>query len=94
MTSKTELDAAKLRELAAEIELKHKGQFLDLRTRLEREEGMKLTQVKSGGGGSKCAMAGISATSTAGDHAAVTNWANAARRKALELEADLPAEDA
>ena len=92
MTKKAELDAAKLRGLAAEIEEKHKGQFLDLSSRLKLEEGMKLTKISGGAGGSKCSMAGITATSTSGDHGAVTNWANAARRKVMELEAELPAE--
>lgn len=92
MAKKAELDAAKLRSLAAEIEEKHRGQFLDLASRLKLEEGMKLTKVSGGAGGSKCTMAGITATSTAGDHSAVTNWANAARRKAIELDAEIPAE--
>lgn len=92
MTKKTDLNADKLHALAAEIEEKHKGQFLDLRARLEREEGMKLTPIRNGAGGSTCRMAGITATSTSGDHGAVTNWANAARRKVLELDAELPLE--
>lgn len=92
MSKDTNLNADKLRQIAAEIEEKHKGQFLDLRARLEREERMKLTPIRNGSGGSTCRMAGITATSTSGDHGAVTNWANAARRKVLALDAELPLE--
>lgn len=97
MTAKTTqaLDADKLAALAAEIEEKNHRRFLDLRARLEAEEGMKLSPIRSGGGGSTCRMAGVTATSTAGDHGAVTNWAAAARRKVLELRATpQPQEDA
>ncbi len=94
MTTKTPtFDADKLTALAAEIEEKHRTRFMDLRARLETEEGMKLTPIRNGAGGSTCRMAGITATSTSGDHGAVTNWANAARRKLLEPEADVPAEE-
>lgn len=88
MTKKTTPapDADKLRELVAAIEA-GKHQFVDLCARLAAEEDMKLTTIRNGAGGSKCQMGGISATCTGGDHCAVMNWANAARRKLLELAA-------
>lgn len=91
MAKKPDLDAAKLRELVAVIE-DGKHRFLDLCARLSAEEGMKLSNVTAGAGGSKCEMAGITAGSTAGDHGAVMNWAAAARRKLLELDAQPKAE--
>ncbi|MGR3521926.1 MAG: hypothetical protein ACU0FT_04150 [Paracoccus sp. (in: a-proteobacteria)] len=91
MAKKTEVDADKLRELVNTIET-GKHRFVDLCARLSAEEGMKLTKIRSGGGGSKCQMAGITAGSTAGDHGAVMNWAAAARRKLLELDAQATAE--
>lgn len=93
-TTKAALDADKLTALAAEIEAKHRTHFTDLQHRLEAEEGMKLTAIRNGAGGSTCRMAGITATSTSGHHGAVTNWANAARRKLLAMEAEAPVEEA
>ncbi len=86
MAKKPDLDPDKLRELIAAIE-GGKHRFLDLCARLAAEEGMRLTKIRNGAGGSKCQMARITATSTAGDHGAVMNWAAAARRKLLELDA-------
>lgn len=88
----TSPDPDQLRDLVAAIEA-GKHRFVDLCARLETEGGMKLTRIRNGAGGSKCSMAGITATCTGGDHCAVMNWANAARRKLLELGRE-PAEAA
>lgn len=79
------LDLDQLRRLSADIAENARGDFPALVKRLT-EEGMKLTKVRNGAGGSNCTLAGITASSTAGDHGAVTNWANAARRAILHAE--------
>lgn len=86
MTTKktTALDLDRIRRLAARIEELHRSHFTDLVHQLETEERMVLTKVRNGAGGSTCRMAGITVTSTSGDHGAVTNWANAARRALLK----------
>lgn len=91
---KPNIDFDKLAALASEIEAKHRDVFMALRARLETEEGMKLTPIRNGAGGSTCRMAGITATSTSGDHGAVTNWANAARRRLLAHGSEQLAEGA
>lgn len=88
MTTKTPtFDADKLAALAHLIEKLHRHSFAKLCVHLAAEEGMKLTPIRNGGG-SSCRMAGITATSTSGDHGAVTNWANAARRQLLMFASD------
>lgn len=72
------LDLDRLRRLADEIEQLHRTHFTDLVARLKAEEGMKFTKRQLGV--TACIMAGITATNTAGERGALTNWANAARR--------------
>ena len=73
----------RLRSLAADIEGLHRTHFSELVDRLTSEAGLIQSDI---GGAVQVKMAGIRAQSTAGLHGAVTNWANAARRKLLELE--------
>jgi len=75
---KTTLDLDRLRRLAADIEALHRTHYTDLVARFAAEEQLKFTKRQLGV--TACKMAGITATATAGEQAALTNWANAARR--------------
>lgn len=71
-----------LRRLAARIEEMKDTRLPELLDELREAEGMALAQK---GTATVVSMAGIAATSEAGRHMALSNWANAARRKANEM---------
>ena len=75
-------DAGTLRRLTARIEELATDQFGTLLAELEGE-GLKL---KDKGLFTQAALAGVTATTTAGLRQAISNWAMAARRKIIELE--------
>jgi len=72
-----QIDTDRLGRLAAEITEMLPTRRSDLVHRLETEEGMKMA---AKAGATEIALAGVRASSTAGEHDALTNWANAARR--------------
>ena len=76
--------AAELRALSAEITERLRGSLPDLVEALESDHGLTLRD--AGYQGHKATMLGITATGTGGRHMALTNWANAARRKAAKME--------
>lgn len=84
--AKPGLDAARLRRLAALIEELKATRLADLVHRLETEEGAKIAD-KGPAAGWAVNLAGIRATGTSGQHGALSNWANAARRAANAAEA-------
>jgi phosphoribosylcarboxyaminoimidazole (NCAIR) mutase len=72
------LNIARLKELASDIEgLKNTPHMVDHIARLAQEEGLK---INLSGGTYTASMAGVRASATAGERAALENWANAARR--------------
>lgn len=80
---KAKLDPDRLERLAGEIEeYRHGGGMTNLLTELLADEGAVFNDAP--GGGTRVALAGITASSTAGVHGAVMNWANAARRAVLK----------
>lgn len=79
-------DPARLRRLAATIEELKGTRLTDLVHRLETEEGAKIAY-KGPAAGWAVNLAGIRATGTSGQHGALSNWANAARRAANAAEA-------
>lgn len=81
--TKPAADVETLRRLAARIEEMKTDRFAELVDELFEAEKMRMKTV---GDVMTVTMAGIRAESTAGQHMAITNWAMAARRKALELE--------
>jgi hypothetical protein len=83
MTDKAE----RLKQLAARIDDMIETRRIDLIHQLETEDGMKLTYKTTSGGIYTCRLAGITATATSGEAQALRNWAAAARRELLKLEA-------
>ncbi|GGH36240.1 hypothetical protein SAMN05444007_108240 [Cribrihabitans marinus] len=79
---KRKLDLARLRRLADELAEYGRGDLSNLVHRWEAEEGAKFDE--AGTAGSRIRLAGITATSTAGQRGAVTNWGQAARRALLK----------
>jgi hypothetical protein len=73
-------DPQRLAALAEEVRVFADGRHLDLRHRLETEEGLKIV---FGSGTYRATMAGVTATCTEGERMALVNWANAARRAVL-----------
>ena len=80
---KPEADADTLRRLAARIEELKDIRIDQLIEELFEAEKLRMKTV---GEVMTVTLAGISAESTAGRHAAIANWAMAARRKIAELE--------
>lgn len=76
--------AAGLRAVAARVDKLLQGSMPDLVEVLESDHSLTLRD--AGLAGVKATMLGVTATSTAGRHGALTNWANAARRKAAKME--------
>lgn len=75
--SKVRIDPVAVQRAVSEIDDLSRSRFAELKDRLGIAEGMKITD---NGHAKVVRMHGISASSTAGEHGAVTNWANAARR--------------
>lgn len=71
-------DPARLRRLVALIDEWLPRRRAELVARLSADEGLILTA--HGTGVTECTLAGVTAGSTAGEHMALANWANAARR--------------
>lgn len=82
--AKPKLDAARLTRLADRIEVMKATRLIDLIHELMTEEKAGFGQRD---GAYFVRMAGLTATGTAGEFGALTNWANAARRKVLSGEA-------
>lgn len=81
------LDAARLRRLIADIEANSAPHLRDaLVARLVAEEGLVIDE-RNAAVTTHFAMAGVRTSCTAGVHAGLTNWCNAARRKILAGEA-------
>lgn len=75
-------DPARLRRLADRIEVMKGTRLTDLIHELMAEENAGFGTRNDGAAFVR--MAGITASSTAGDRDALTNWANAARRAVLK----------
>lgn len=84
--AKPKLDAARLTRLADRIEVMKGTRLIDLIHELETEEKAKIAD-KGPAIGWAVNLAGVKATGTAGAASALTNWANAARRKVRSGEA-------
>lgn len=84
--TKRKLVAETLTRLATRIEEMKGTRLVDLIHELETEQGAKITY-KGPALGWQVRMAGISATGTGGQLIALSNWANAARRKVTSGEA-------
>lgn len=84
--AKPKLDAARLTRLAERIEVMKARRLTDLIHELETEEKAKIAD-KGPALGWRVSMAGVTATGTGGVLFALSNWANAARRKVRSGEA-------
>lgn len=81
-------DADQLTALAGEIEKRQDVEFDDLRHRLETDEGLKIGETAKGSGLWTASFGGVEGGDGPSPQLALANWANAARRKALELGAE------
>lgn len=81
---KRKLDLNLLQRLADELAEYQGGDLTNLIHRWETEEKAKIDNNPAPGGGGRCRLAGITATATAGQPAAVRNWGQAARRAILK----------
>lgn len=79
--AKPVLDHDRLTRLANAIEDLRHSRLTDLREHLEAQEGLRLNDK---GNALHVDLAGLQASSTAGLHDALSNWANAARRAVNE----------
>lgn len=88
----TGIDTLRLQTLAAEIDAEIGGVSSrgELIKRLKREQGLRIT---FSSGTYTARMAGISATNTMADWAALQNWGNAARRAILKSSDNLERTD-
>lgn len=87
---RAEVSPDDLRRLAARIEEMKDTRLPELLDELRENEGMVLAQK---GTATVVSMAGIAATSEAGRHMALSNWANAARRTATVRSATVAKAD-
>lgn len=80
---KAPAETARLQRLAARIEELKDHRLTDLLVELKDSDDMKLTEK---GDVTHISMAGVKASATAGRHMALSNWANAARRRLIQGE--------
>lgn len=80
---KPKLDALRIRDLADQISGYPHGAYLEnLIARLSNEQGLKITEKPKGSGRFVAAMGGIVTKPAPSEVAALTLWANKARREA------------